>query len=275
MESSLAKAKAAPPRAELNPSGDASCHTRHSTSRAPSLGSSLGSEAPSQRKERRQATSFVGSIAANQSSATSQEGQVQWWGCVGQSDQFEPGSGRNRRGCGEGCLPRRARAFLLHFAVFKPGAVPVESITIADLLKVASLALAQCPIQHQRSRRELGPADSIRKPPTAGFGSQPKQPRSAGDLGAMRPAPALRPSSVSRVLGPRRVASFHRYVSQQAPRSVAELLQWRPVENADDVVVNGFVRSVRSMKAHRFVALGDGSSLAPLQALVQADHAEG
>jgi asparaginyl-tRNA synthetase len=29
------------------------------------------------------------------------------------------------------------------------------------------------------------------------------------------------------------------------------------------------------MKAHRFVALGDGSSLAPLQALVQADHAEG
>ncbi|KAG7293813.1 hypothetical protein NEMBOFW57_003870 [Staphylotrichum longicolle] len=91
----------------------------------------------------------------------------------------------------------------------------------------------------------------------------------------MRPAPALRPSSVSRVLCARRVASFHRYVSYQAPRSVAELLQWRPGEKADDVVVNGFVRSVRSMKAHRFVTLGDGSSLAPLQALVQADHAEG
>ncbi|KAH6623543.1 hypothetical protein F5144DRAFT_365479 [Chaetomium tenue] len=89
----------------------------------------------------------------------------------------------------------------------------------------------------------------------------------------MRPAPALRPSSVSRVLRPRRLASFHRSVSQRANRSVAELLQWRPDE-AEDVTVNGFVRSVRSMKAHQFVALGDGSSLAPLQALVRADRAE-
>lgn len=89
----------------------------------------------------------------------------------------------------------------------------------------------------------------------------------------MRPAPALRPSSVSRVLRPRRLASFHRSVSQRANRSVAELLQWRP-DKAEDVTVNGFVRSVRSMKAHQFVALGDGSSLAPLQALVRADRAE-
>jgi asparaginyl-tRNA synthetase len=74
-------------------------------------------------------------------------------------------------------------------------------------------------------------------------------------------------------LRPRRVASFHRYVSHQANRSIAELLQWRPAQAADDVTVNGFVRSVRSMKARRFVALGDGSSLAPLQALVEADHA--
>ncbi|KAK4100352.1 asparaginyl-tRNA synthetase [Parathielavia hyrcaniae] len=90
----------------------------------------------------------------------------------------------------------------------------------------------------------------------------------------MRPAPALRPSSVSRVLVRRRVPGSRRHVSQRAPRSVAELLQWRPAENADDVVVHGFVRSVRSMKTHRFVSLGDGSSLAPLQALVQASHAE-
>jgi asparaginyl-tRNA synthetase len=92
----------------------------------------------------------------------------------------------------------------------------------------------------------------------------------------MRPALALRPASagVSRVLRPRRVPSFHRYVSQQANRSVAELLRWRPAKKVDDVVVNGFVRSVRSMKTNRFVALGDGSSLAPLQALVPADHAE-
>lgn len=97
----------------------------------------------------------------------------------------------------------------------------------------------------------------------------------------MRPAPPLRPSSVSRVLAPRRVSSFRRYVSQaqQAQqaisRSISDLLKWRPAEQADHVVVNGFVRSVRAMKTHRFVALGDGSSLAPLQALVEADHAEG
>lgn len=90
----------------------------------------------------------------------------------------------------------------------------------------------------------------------------------------MRPAPVLWPSSISsRALRPRRVC--RRWVSQQANRSVAQLLQWRPAEKVDDVVVNGFVRSVRSMKAHRFVSLGDGSSLAPLQALVPADHAEG
>lgn len=94
-----------------------------------------------------------------------------------------------------------------------------------------------------------------------------------GDSRPMRPASALRPSSVSRVLNARRVC--RRCLSQQANRSVAQLLQWRPTEKADDVVINGFVRSVRSMKAHRFVALGDGSSLAPLQALVQADYAEG
>ena len=91
----------------------------------------------------------------------------------------------------------------------------------------------------------------------------------------MRPAPALRPSIVSRVLGPRRVPSFHRHVSRQANPSVAELLQWRPADKADNVVVNGFVRSVRPMKSHRFVALGDGSSLAPLQALVAPDDDTG
>lgn len=90
----------------------------------------------------------------------------------------------------------------------------------------------------------------------------------------MRPARTLRPSSVSLVLGPRRVC--RRFVSHQhANRSIAQLLQWRPTGQADNVVVNGFVRSVRAMKARRFVALGDGSSLAPLQALVPADTAEG
>lgn len=66
-----------------------------------------------------------------------------------------------------------------------------------------------------------------------------------------------------------------RYSSQHHPGPIARLLQWKPADKVDDVVVNGFVRSVRSMKAHRFVSVGDGSSLAPLQALVETDQAQG
>ncbi|KAK4444977.1 asparaginyl-tRNA synthetase [Podospora aff. communis PSN243] len=66
-----------------------------------------------------------------------------------------------------------------------------------------------------------------------------------------------------------------RCVSQDSKRSVAQLLQWKPAEKIDGIVVNGYVRSVRSMKAHRFVSLGDGSSLAALQALIPVDQAEG
>lgn len=60
-----------------------------------------------------------------------------------------------------------------------------------------------------------------------------------------------------------------------ASRSVARLLEWKPQEDARDVVVNGFIRSVRSMKSRSFVALGDGSSLASLQALVPTNQAQG
>lgn len=60
-----------------------------------------------------------------------------------------------------------------------------------------------------------------------------------------------------------------------ASRSVARLLEWKPQEEVRDVVVNGFVRSVRSMKSRSFVALGDGSSLASLQALVPTNQAQG
>jgi asparaginyl-tRNA synthetase len=56
---------------------------------------------------------------------------------------------------------------------------------------------------------------------------------------------------------------------------VAQLLQWKPAEKIDGIVVNGYVRSIRSMKTHRFVSLGDGSSLAALQALIPVDQAEG
>lgn len=60
-----------------------------------------------------------------------------------------------------------------------------------------------------------------------------------------------------------------------ASRSIARLLEWKPQEEVRDVVVNGFVRSVRSMKLRSFVALGDGSSLASLQALVPTNQAQG
>lgn len=64
-----------------------------------------------------------------------------------------------------------------------------------------------------------------------------------------------------------------------SPRSVAKLLELDPTADAGraaaKVVVNGFVRSVRAMKSRYFVALGDGSSLAPLQALVPKEQAEG
>ena len=70
-------------------------------------------------------------------------------------------------------------------------------------------------------------------------------------------------------------SSGRRSASYQAKRSIAQLLQWKPAEKVDNVVVEGFVRSVRSMKMHRFVSLRDGSSLAPLQAVVHADHAHG
>lgn len=73
--------------------------------------------------------------------------------------------------------------------------------------------------------------------------------------------------------------SARRYVSSGAgnvpSRPIARLLEWKPQEEVRDVVVNGFIRSVRSMKSRSFVALGDGSSLASLQALVPSSQAEG
>ncbi|KAK3388535.1 hypothetical protein B0T20DRAFT_364981 [Sordaria brevicollis] len=59
--------------------------------------------------------------------------------------------------------------------------------------------------------------------------------------------------------------------------SIAECLRWKPESEKDNVMVQGYVRSVRGMKTHRFVSLGDGSSLASLQAVVPVDtnQAEG
>ncbi|KAK4179384.1 putative mitochondrial asparaginyl-tRNA synthetase precursor [Triangularia setosa] len=105
----------------------------------------------------------------------------------------------------------------------------------------------------------------------------------------MRPSvlgSAMRPSAsplVSRIsLLSRPSHSSRRCLSHQATatpvqptRPISQLLKWKPDEKVNDVVVHGYVRSVRGMKAWRFVSLGDGSSLDPLQAVVESGLAEG
>ncbi|KIH93934.1 asparaginyl-tRNA synthetase [Sporothrix brasiliensis 5110] len=60
-------------------------------------------------------------------------------------------------------------------------------------------------------------------------------------------------------------------LSSDTPTSVAGFLEWAPAEAVPGVVVHGFVRSVRTMKKYTFVTLGDGSSLAAMQAVVPAE----
>ncbi|KAJ2996386.1 hypothetical protein NUW58_g987 [Xylaria curta] len=59
------------------------------------------------------------------------------------------------------------------------------------------------------------------------------------------------------------------------PTNVSGLLDFKPSDAVEDVKIDGYVRSVRAQKRHHFVALGDGSSLESLQAVVPADQAEG
>lgn len=68
-----------------------------------------------------------------------------------------------------------------------------------------------------------------------------------------------------------------RYITSEkaASRSIANFLDWKPESAVEDVAVNGFIRSVRTMKSRSFVALGDGGSLASLQAIVPTNLAEG
>ncbi|KAL1876370.1 hypothetical protein VTK73DRAFT_9439 [Phialemonium thermophilum] len=67
---------------------------------------------------------------------------------------------------------------------------------------------------------------------------------------------------------------LRRSLSQLASAPVGRLLEWKPQEEVKDVVVHGYVRSVRHMKSQTFISLGDGSSLVPLQALVPSDLSE-
>ena len=59
----------------------------------------------------------------------------------------------------------------------------------------------------------------------------------------------------------------------QGPTPVARLLETSP-NDPDNVVVNGFIRSIRNQKQRSFASIGDGSSLEPLQALLTPQQAQ-
>lgn len=51
-------------------------------------------------------------------------------------------------------------------------------------------------------------------------------------------------------------------------RTVADLKEWQPEGRVSDVQVCGWVRSVRKSSSVRFVDITDGSSMRPMQAVV-------
>ncbi|KAI1431896.1 asparaginyl-tRNA synthetase [Xylaria sp. CBS 124048] len=69
-------------------------------------------------------------------------------------------------------------------------------------------------------------------------------------------------------------ASSRAFIST-LPQNISGFLDFKPTETVENVKVEGYVRSVRAQKHHTFVALGDGSSLESLQAIVPPDQAEG
>ena len=60
---------------------------------------------------------------------------------------------------------------------------------------------------------------------------------------------------------------MHTKVSS-SPFSIAKLLHDVPKGDSEEIVVNGFIRSIRNQKKMSFASVGDGSSLEPLQAIL-------
>ncbi|KAI9666311.1 MAG: asparaginyl-tRNA synthetase [Bathelium mastoideum] len=87
-----------------------------------------------------------------------------------------------------------------------------------------------------------------------------------------------RPDRTAKVLFAQRPLTNIRRSSKISTATVAALLE-TPASNGTptsrDVTVTGFVRSVRKQKQRAFVALGDGSSYEPLQAVIQPEQAHG
>ncbi len=69
----------------------------------------------------------------------------------------------------------------------------------------------------------------------------------------------------------------HRSLSTAAPQTIQSLLfpKQSSLKEGDVCSVNGWVRSVRTQKHVAFVALGDGTTLNPLQVVLRPDQADG
>ena len=65
---------------------------------------------------------------------------------------------------------------------------------------------------------------------------------------------------------------FHCSHAPQKEASIAELLRSNSADHS--IEVNGWIRSVRKQKKVAFVALGDGSSIDPLQAVLKPEQVE-
>lgn len=75
------------------------------------------------------------------------------------------------------------------------------------------------------------------------------------------------------VLSSLRCLNIRSYSSQcHKTISVGNLLQSQ--SSGSDVTVHGFIRSIRKQKTRSFLAIGDGTSLEPLQALLTPTQAE-
>lgn len=55
---------------------------------------------------------------------------------------------------------------------------------------------------------------------------------------------------------------------KRAVRTLADIKEFRPSQHVSDIEVCGWVRSVRKSSGVRFVDLTDGSSMRPIQAVV-------
>ena len=92
-------------------------------------------------------------------------------------------------------------------------------------------------------------------------------------------SPLIRTSTLQWLcFGPRQVFSSKTIFPEALVKpTIASLLASRKLDGAqdnEDVVVDGFVRTVRKQKRHAFAEIGDGSTAESLQVLIEPAKAE-